>query len=573
MATRDKQRSSRSPLRGPGVRLSRVAAADENTTEVHSSQQAMPHSLELATKAHQRYLLRTSGEDLSEAINHYIDTIKAHPEISQTYYRLSTLLYETGQIGLEGAIEQCQQAVKIDPKNADAHMYLGYHLALGGYYFESKEHFKIAIKLKPFSSARTRIVMALTLLEKTNNFGKLNMFQALYCIFSGSLLFLVDKASIKMFLKNVKDDLSFWKSKTIGGMLEGLKKDKKAYEFYHRVLDDTKNPPHFYEKMAKIAAKEKQDEIALHCLQNAVKLSNNDQGAVVSMIEFLEEKFPQRVDDLIDAYNLLSRQNPGFSRSYYELGHLYLKKNEKFAALNAFKLALENDNNNPFYLNSLAFACVQLEQYDEAVFYYKKAFELNPDKEWTAIVAQALATIYHQIQGNSELAISTLTSALPLTENKAHIYQAIADIYYDINNLDEAVSYYERALKNDTKNSRAYSRLAMAYWEKDLVENAILNYTKAIDLDPNYDIAYNNLGVIFLDGLGDANRAMTYFETAVDINDYYVLAHFNLGRAHDALSEKICAANEYQKALDLNRKSAEMDEEIIQERLFKLFDT
>lgn len=533
---------------------------------------AKPDSLELATKAHQRYLLRTSCEDLSEAINHYIDTIKAHPEISQTYYRLATLLYETGQISLESTIEQCQQAVKLDSKNADAHMYLGYYLALNGYYFEAKEHFKIAIRLKPFSSARTRIIMALTLLEKTNKFGTLNMFQAFYCMFSGSLMFLVDKASIKMFLKNFKDDLNFWKSKAIGGVLEGLRKDKKAYEFYHNVLDNTKNQPHFYGKMAKIAAKEQQNEIALHCLQNAVKLSDNDPCTVISVIEFLEEKFPDRLDDLIDSYNMLAQKTPEFSRSYYELGHLYLKKNEKFAALNAFKLALEYDNNNPFYLNSLAFACVQLEQYDEAVFYYKKAFELNPDKEWAAIVAQALATIYYQIQNNSELAILTLNSALPLAENKAQIYQGIADIYYDMNNLDEAVNFYEAALKYDTKNSRSYSRLAMACWEKDLVEKAILNYSKAIELDPNYDIAYNNLGVIFLDGLGDTTRAKTYFETAADINDYYVLAHFNLGRAHEALGEKICAANEYQKALDLNSKNVEMDEEIIRERIFRLFD-
>ena len=90
----------------------KVATRDTKTQpreahEPYSRRQRMaPRSLELATKAHQRYLLRTSGEDLSEAINNYIDTIKEHPEISQTYYRLATLLYETGQICLESAIEQ-----------------------------------------------------------------------------------------------------------------------------------------------------------------------------------------------------------------------------------------------------------------------------------------------------------------------------------------------------------------------------------------------------------------------------------------------------------------------------------
>ncbi len=529
-------------------------------------------SLELATEAHQRYLLRTSSEDLTTAIDLYIDTIKTNPHISQTYYRLATLLYETKQIGLEGVIEQCQQAVVIDSKNPDAHMYLGYYLALAGHTAEAKEHFKIAIQLKPFGSARARIIMALTLLEKSGTKGLKSVMQAFYCMFSGTLLFLVDKASIKMFLKNMADDISLLKYRAVGGILEGLQKDKKAYEYYHKILDYTKNQPLFYEKMAKIAIKKQKDDIALHCLQNAVKLSDNNTLTVVDMIEFLEEKYPNKIDELIDSYNILILKNPEFSRPYYELGHLYLKKNEKFAALNAFNLALQYDNNNPFYLNSLAFACVQLEQYDEAVFYYKKALEINPDNEWSAIVAQALATIYHQIQGNSELAISTLGAALHLTENKAQVYQAIADVYYDISNLDEAVNYYEIALQNDVKNPRAYSRLAMAYWEKDSIERAIINYTKAIDLDPEYDIAYNNLGVVFLDGLGDIKRAKTHFETAIDINQAYVLAHFNLARAHEALNEKICAANEYQKALDLNTKNIEMDEEIIRERLFKLFD-
>ena len=103
----------------------------------------------------------------------------------------------------------------------------------------------------------------------------------------------------------------------------------------------------------------------------------DDLGVVVEIT-----KYPERIDDLIDSYNLLIRKNPDFSRCYYELGHLYLKKNELLNAVNAFKYALDLEENNPFYLNSMAFAQVQLEQYDEAIRLYKKAITLNPDKEW-----------------------------------------------------------------------------------------------------------------------------------------------------------------------------------------------
>ena len=73
----------------------------------------------------------------------------------------------------------------------------------------------------------------------------------------------------------------------------------------------------------------------------------------------------------------------------------------------------------------------------------------------------------------------------------------------------------------------------MANWEKDCIEKAIIFYSKAIELDSTYDIAYNNLGVVFLDGLGDATRAIDYFKTAIEINPSYVLAHFNLARSYE----------------------------------------
>ena len=128
-------------------------------------------NLELAVAAHQRYLLKETNEDLTTAINCYIETIKEDPELTSAYYRLATLLHKNGQIGVESAIEQCTRAVRINPQDANAHMYLGYFLSLNGDFDRAKEEFKIAIKLKP-STSRTRLVLALTCLEKIKSADK-----------------------------------------------------------------------------------------------------------------------------------------------------------------------------------------------------------------------------------------------------------------------------------------------------------------------------------------------------------------------------------------------------------------
>ncbi len=534
------------------------------------------NTLDKAVAAHQRYLLKSTNEDLSEAISCYIETIKENPKVTSAYYHLATLLHKDGQIGVESAIEQCSKAVLLNPQDVNAHMYLGYFLSLNQKFDEAKNEFQKALKLNPAKS-RTRLVLALTMLEKLRNANTKksvkDITNALYYGVTGTIMSLFDSASIKMVYQNIKDDLNFAKYKTVGGFLEKINSDKKAYNTYLSVVDNSKKSISVYERMARIAIKKNRHDIAFDCLNNVVILSNNDPMKVVNAIEYVEQYQEDKTDTLIQYYTILANHYPEFSKCYYELGHLYLKKDEKINALSAFKLALKYEENNPYYQNSLAYAYVQLEQYDTAIELYKKALAANPNDEWSAVVAQALATIYHQIKGNSEAAISMLENSLLLTKNKGQVYEAIADIYYDLENLDTAVEYYQLSLEQDSENPKVYSRLAMAYWEQDEIEKAIIYYSRSLELDPGYEIAYNNLGVVFLDGLGDAKRANDYFKNAIELNPSYVLAHFNLARGHEALGEKITAAKQYQKALNINKQTQEFDSKIIEDRLYKLFET
>ena len=526
---------------------------------------------EMATKYHQDFLLKESSEDLINAINCYIESIKENPYEASSYYRLAVLMYENKQISLEGAIEQCRKAIMLDEKNPDARMYLAYFLSKKGDKKSAKLELKQAIKLSPKGKTRARFIMALELLGKDEGFfgfikGSCYMAQA-------SLMSIFDKAAVNMFTKNLATEAKYIKYNTIGKILEKLKLEKDAYQVYSDAIDETKNAPEFYEKMARIAIKKQRPKVAMQCFENASKLSNNNPYKLVNVIDFMQEAYPDNVDELIDYYNLLVLKLPEFARPYYELGHLYIRKGDFISASNAFKLALEHDKENPFYYNSLAYTYVQLEQYDIAIDYYKKAIDKNPDNEWTAVVAQALAAIYYKIENDNEAAIKILEYALTLTKERGSIYTLYGDIYFDNDDMEMAIKYYNMGLMNGVKDPKIYSRLAMAYWEKDSVYDAIDSYKLAIETDKNYDVAYNNLGVIYLDTLEDTTSALPCFEQAVKLNPEYMLAHFNLGRCYAIRNKKIEAAKEFQCAIDINRETNEIDEEIIQEKLYNLFTT
>ena len=542
----------------------------EKILEEVESQKIPQSKLEMATKFHQEFLLKSSGEDLMNAINCYIESIKENPDEPSAYYRLAVLMYENKQIGIDGAIEQCRRAVQLDENNPDARMYLGYFLSIKGKKEEAKEELKKAVKLSPKNNSRTKFMMALELLEKGNIF---NTAKGMYYIIQASMTSLFDKAAIRMFLRSILTDIKYIQYNAMGKILEKFKFDKDAYQVYSNALDKTKNAPEFYEKMAKIAIKKHRPTVALQCYENASKLSNNHPEKLINAIEFMQEAYPEKIDELIDYYNLLVVKLPEFSRPYYELGHLYLKKEDYINASNAFRMALDYDKENPFYLNSLAFTYVQLEQYNTAIELYKKAIDKNPDNEWTSVVAQALAAIYYKINNDYEAAITVLEYALTLTKDKGPIYTLFGDIYFDDNNMDLSIKYYNMALLDGIKDPKMYSRLAMAYWEKNSIQDAIDCYNLAIETDIDYDIAHNNLGVIYLDNIKDYERALSCFVNAVDLNPSYMLAHFNLGRCYAELNRKVEAATEFQKAIDLNRIHPEIDEEIIQEKLYKLFET
>lgn len=531
-------------------------------------------ALEKARKAHERYLIKFQDQDLQTAIEYYINAIKMDPTIPESYYRLASLMWENGQIGLQTAIEQCKTAISIAPKNINAHIYAGYFMKLANDYKSAEEEFKRAIKIGGLNSSRPRLFLSLSILQKMNvekvtikEFAK-----CLYYLITGGLTFAWDFAFLKMLYKNFSEAFSVLYYKSTGELFERFNNYEASAEIYKKAAEKTQRDELFYHKLADICLKRKNLDTAVDCYKKVLEANPSNRDVLIKLATVTQTFFPDNVDDAIDYYNKLLEIEDDNAQIYYELGHLYLKKEDKIHAVVAFKLALDKDYENPFYNNSLAYAYVQAELYDEAIEYYQKAIKLNPDKEWTSIVCQALGSIYFQIKENNEAAIASFQAGMILDPNNSEIYLSLGDVYMADSDLDNAIRAYCDSINVNSDDYRAYAKAGLALWEKDYLEEAVVAYHRAIELNPDYDIANNNLGVIYLDGLGVPDESLSYFEKAIEINPNYTLAYFNAGRASQALGKNNEAAEHYQMALDLNRLTEELDESDIKDRLYGLFN-
>ena len=530
--------------------------------------------LEEARAAHENYLIKQQDADLEKAIEYYIDAIKVNPSISESYYRLASLLLMKGQISIEGALEQCQTALTLEPNNVNAHIYSGYFQCLNGNFEEAEKEFKLAVSNSGKNSARPRLFLSKVLFSRIKNHDSSvkDVMKFLYYFLSGSMMIMWDCPSLKMFCKFLANDFSVFSYKTLGETFEKMKLFPSALEAYSKGLEKTWQGNLFYQKMGDLSLECNDIESSIECYKKAYELNPSDREVLIKLATINQTYFPEKVDTTIDYYNTLLEFGIDMDKIYYELGHLYLNKSDKINAVSAFKLAQELNPENPYYNNSLAYAYIKAELYDDAIEYYQLAIKLNPDAEWTSIVCHALGAIYAEVKNNFDAAEATFNAGMVLDPKNVDIQLSLGDLYMAQGDLDKAIKTYCDAISVEPENYLTYAKTGLALWEKDYLEEAIVAFHKSIELNPEFEIAQNNLGVVYLDGIGDPKESIEYFKNAININPNYTLAYFNLGRAYQATGDKALAAEYYQMTMDLNKITEELSDKEIRERLYDLFN-
>jgi tetratricopeptide (TPR) repeat protein len=534
--------------------------------------------LDLAQKSHENYLLRANVKDLDRALLYYLEAIRINPVLPEPHYKLASLLWEKGDIDLNSAIKHCKKAVELSPKSANARLYLGYFLKASGRYAEAEVSFHEAIKLGSFRSSKARLVLSATILERAKEYGTnsqldniCDFFRSAYYFSTGVALSVYDYEITRMLYRVISDKTSIFKYEADAAIHKCVRNYKKSVEIYEKAAVKTEQKEHFYSRIADLFQELQNPEKAEEYYRLALDDNPDDVLMWMKLADILQNQRKRSTGEIIECYNNVARLDPNNAKVYYELGHLYLRHENKFNAVNAFKRALELEPKNAFYHNSLAYALVQLQDYDGAMCEYQQAIRINPDNEWTSIVAQALGAIYYQIKENLDAAIVSYQLAMVLDPNNIDALISLGEAYQEKGDLDNAIKCFCSAINLKTDSPKIYCYLGLLLWEKGYIDEAVVSCQKAISLDPEYAVAMNNLGVIYLDGKCNPEEALGMFSLAIKYSPNYTLVYYNMGRAYRMLDDRTKAAEYFQMAYDMNVLTGEMDGAEIQDRIYELF--
>lgn len=197
---------------------------------------------------------------------------------------------------------------------------------------------------------------------------------------------------------------------------------------------------------------------------------------------------------------------------------------------------------NKFAYRGLGIACLQQQDFENALANFNRALELSVEKDWDIDILFYKANTL-ECMGYPTSAIENYTAVLEKDEDNANALLARGTLYREEGEFERAISDYKKLLKEDKGSYEAYVGLYTCYYETGEPEKGVELLSDATRLEVKDDEDKYLLGQIHF-YQGNYESARIEMENAV--RNGYVEANYFLGEI--ALGEK-----DYEKALEYYR--------------------
>lgn len=224
----------------------------------------------------------------------------------------------------------------------------------------------------------------------------------------------------------------------------------------------------------------------------------------------------------------------------------YLAKDPS-EAVKSFERALELDPENTDALLKMAEIKLLLRQYQDCFDLANKALRVN-EQLYMAYFIKGYA---HYELGDSSRFVSSVQTALELNPDFYDGYTMLGSFYASLGN-DIALDYYNSALEVRPDDGEALYGKAIYLQNNGRPDEAMTVYDYMVSLEDTNPLPWYNQGYIWLEVKNEPERAITYFERALEIFPEYPEALYNLGLCYERMGQTVKARGHYSEALKIN---------------------
>ena len=498
--------------------------------------------------------------------------------------------------GIGAASNELQEALKIDPKSARAHLLLGYLYLLRKDETRAAAELKTAAELAPprseeqlkyaeFLAANGKAEDAKTALQKITK-DTPDYIPAWRDLAQIAVTEKKYEEALKLLENNLSRDPQDPDARLLQAQIWLANGETgKATFALDRINNDFPNNAIIKYSLARAYMASNNPAQATLALEQAVASrpdyveavlmlaelnlrSGKTQPVATAMEELLKQHpdLPQARALLASAYQLLGRLDdaanlfreqikatPEAAEAYLNYGAILRRQKKDQEARQAFEKAAEFAPDNLTAIDQLVEMDLADKNYEAAAQRVQEQRQKHPNTAGLYFL-EGKIYIAHGTQRDWAKAEEALQKAVQANPNFIPAYELLASAYYSENKIPEAIRQLDAEQSAHPGDPRPLLIEGMMYERMKDYSKSREAYEKVLTLDPNSLVALNNLAVLYVDQLNDFDKAYEFAQKARASqpgNDAIA----------DTLGWVLYKRGEYQQALPLLQESVNKDPE------------
>ena len=374
------------------------------------------------------FLATRRNEDYRTEVSIWKDTVAKCPKNVRAHYNLAKVLLDAGRV--REAVDQCDEALQLEPDSFGAHQNLGNALYRLGRVQDAIGHYEEALRIRPASA------------ESHNDLG----------------LALAHQGKPEDAIRHLEQALQ-------------IKPDYgEAHANFADVLAQVGRIPEaigHYEEALRL----RPDLAAAHC----------NLGNVLMRVN--------RVPEAVAHYEQALRIDPDYAAAHVNLGAALAKLGKPDDAIRHYEQALRIKPDYAEAHMNLGNALLAQGRVTEAMVHYEEALRVKPGyAEAHMDLGNALLT-----QGKVQGAIEHYEEALRIKPDYAEAHDNLGIALAQAGRVSEATKHWEEALRLNPDDVEAHCNLGNALQGQGRVAEAIEQFEQALKLRPDFLPAKNAL--------------------------------------------------------------------------------
>jgi tetratricopeptide (TPR) repeat protein len=211
-----------------------------------------------------------------------------------------------------------------------------------------------------------------------------------------------------------------------------------------------------------IAQKLNRHDLAVEQFQKAINIDSN--RALLYYNSGISLYSLGRIEESIEILKTALEKEPGNSQITNYLNSIADKKES------TLKVSSQSHNEQEYLQKGIA--SHKLGQIDEAIYWYQKTLEINPEN--TAVLSNIGAAF--QTSGKLDEAVASYQKAITIKPDYADAYYNLGVVLKEQEKLDEAVASYQKAITIKPDYADAYYNLGNALQEQGKLNEAVASY-------------------------------------------------------------------------------------------------